>query len=145
MYFNVTYVRARVCMCVCECVLVYVYEREKEKPLSFLLQIACLFRTSQIFTELSCKDFVKLTVKWAEGDWALCDRGFPFNAPYCLSEIIKQSKCSLDFLINVLCLHLNLKCVNRMRQSAKIRNKKCYNLMAFFCCSNKMTKCNDLI
>lgn len=50
-------------MCVCECVLVYVYEREKEKPLSFLLQIACLFRTSQIFTELSCKDFVKLTVK----------------------------------------------------------------------------------
>lgn len=26
-------------------------------------------------------------------------------------------KCSVDFLMNVLCLHLNLKCMSRMRQS----------------------------
>ena len=28
-------------------------------------------------------------------------------------------------LVNILCLHLNLKCMNRMRQSVQISNEKC--------------------
>lgn len=74
------------------------------------------------------------------------DPFFPFLklAPYC-DHRKKKFKCSVNFLVNILCLHLNLKCMSRMRQSVKIQNEKCYNLMALFCCSNKMTKCNDLI
>lgn len=57
----------------------------------------------------------------------------------------KKPKCSLDLLVNILCLHLNLKCMKRIRQSVKIINENIKNVMALFCCSNKMTKCNDLI
>lgn len=36
-----------------------------------------------------------------------------------------KPKCSLDVSVNILCLHLNLKCTKRMRQSVQIRNEKC--------------------